>query len=82
MESFTQFLIDKQVKMSENLDCVGLLVDDATKAEWNNEGLPNDTVSVENGTILVFSERYPLLIDPQLQGIVWIKEKLKEDGLI
>ena len=54
-----------------------MLVDDATIANWNNEGLPADDVSIENGTILTNSERYPMMIDPQLQGITWIREKLK-----
>lgn len=57
------------------------LIDDATKAEWNNQGLPSDTVSIENGVILSNSERYPLLIDPQLQGYQWILEKEKKHGL-
>ncbi len=39
-------------------------MDEAIKAKWNNEGLPTDDVSVENGAILAFSERYPLMIDP------------------
>jgi dynein heavy chain len=38
-------------------------------------------VSIENGTILVNSERYPLIIDPQLQGITWLKEKEKNNNL-
>lgn len=51
------------------------LTDEAEIALWNSQGLPSDTVSVENGSILTKSERYPLIIDPQLQGIVWIKNK-------
>ena len=42
-------------------------------AGWLREGLPSDPTSVQNGTILTNSERWPLMMDPQLQGIVWIK---------
>jgi dynein heavy chain len=31
---------------------------------WNKDLLPSDAVSIENGTILTNSERYPLIIDP------------------
>ena len=34
-------------------------------------------VSVENGAISTFAERWPVMIDPQLQGIVWVKEKVQ-----
>ena len=38
-------------------------------------------MSTENGAILTNSERYSLIIDPQLQGITWIKEREKESDL-
>jgi dynein heavy chain, axonemal len=50
-------------------------------AQWVKEGLPRDPTSVQNGTILNNSERWPLIMDPQLQGIVWIKEREAKKGL-
>ena len=44
-------------------------------AVWNNESLPADRMSTENATILTNCERWPLMIDPQLQGSKWIKTK-------
>jgi dynein heavy chain len=55
-----------------------MLVDDADIATWNNEGLPSDRMSTENATILTNCDRWPLMIDPQLQGIKWIKTKYGE----
>jgi len=59
--------------MSETVDPLAILTDDAEIAQWNNFGLPNDRMSSENATILMNSQRWPLMIDPQLQGIKWIK---------
>ena len=50
-------------------------MDDADIATWNNEGLPSDRMSTENATILTNCDRWPLMIDPQLQGIKWIKTR-------
>lgn len=55
-----------------------MLTDDADVAAWQNEGLPADRVSVENATILTNCERWPLMVDPQLQGIKWIKNTYGE----
>ncbi|XP_072115874.1 dynein axonemal heavy chain 17-like [Mobula birostris] len=63
------------VPMTEDLEVVALLTDDATIATWNNEGLPSDKMSTENATIVSNCERWPLLIDPQLQGMKWIKNR-------
>ena len=57
---------------------LSLLTDDAIIAGWNNEGLPSDSMSTENATILCNSLKWPLMIDPQLQGIKWIKNRYKD----
>ncbi|KAE8291050.1 Dynein heavy chain 11, axonemal Axonemal beta dynein heavy chain 11 Ciliary dynein heavy chain 11 [Larimichthys crocea] len=63
------------ILMTDGLDPVLMLTDDAMVAQWNNEGLPGDKMSTQNATILTNCERWPLLIDPQLQGIKWIKSR-------
>ena len=57
---------------------LSLLTDDAIIAGWNNEGLPSDAMSTENATILTQSIKWPLMIDPQLQGIKWIKSRYRK----
>ena len=58
---------------------LSLLTDDAIIAGWNNEGLPSDSMSTENATILCNSLKWPLMIDPQLQGIKWIENRYGKD---
>uniref|UniRef100_A0A8C9J5L0 Dynein axonemal heavy chain 9 n=1 Tax=Piliocolobus tephrosceles TaxID=591936 RepID=A0A8C9J5L0_9PRIM len=67
------------VPVTPTLDPLRMLMDDADVAAWQNEGLPADRMSVENATILLNCERWPLMVDPQLQGIKWIKNKYGED---
>ncbi|KAA0725373.1 Dynein heavy chain 9, axonemal [Triplophysa tibetana] len=63
------------IPVTEGLDPLTMLMDDADIAAWQNEGLPADRMSTENATILTSCERWPLMVDPQLQGIKWIKNK-------
>ncbi|XP_068157565.1 LOW QUALITY PROTEIN: dynein beta chain, ciliary [Drosophila tropicalis] len=67
--------IDPHIPHTEGVDTLALFSDDAQIATWNNEGLPMDRMSTENATILQHSTRWPLMIDPQLQGIKWIKNR-------
>ena len=63
------------IPITEGVDPLSMLTDNAQIAEWQNEGLPSDRMSTENATILTNCERWPLMIDPQLQGIKWIKRR-------
>ncbi|KAM9424094.1 dynein axonemal heavy chain 9 isoform 2-T2 [Pholidichthys leucotaenia] len=66
------------IPVTPGLDPLTMLTDDADIATWQNEGLPADRMSTENATILTSCQRWPLMVDPQLQGIKWIKNKYGE----
>ncbi|XP_018342058.1 PREDICTED: dynein heavy chain 8, axonemal [Trachymyrmex septentrionalis] len=72
---------DRKIPISLNINIVDALIDTATIGEWNLQGLPTDELSVQNGIIVTKASRYPLLIDPQLQGKTWIKNKEREFDL-
>ncbi|XP_031512836.1 dynein heavy chain 17, axonemal [Papio anubis] len=67
------------IPITNGLDPLSLLTDDADVATWNNQGLPSDRMSTENATILCNTERWPLIVDAQLQGIKWIKNKYSSE---
>ncbi|XP_049632688.1 dynein axonemal heavy chain 9 [Suncus etruscus] len=71
--------LDVPIPVTPTLDPLRMLTDDADVAVWQNEGLPADHMSMENATILINCERWPLMVDPQLQGIQWIKNKYGKD---
>jgi dynein heavy chain len=81
VSQYVSFLRKKNVPLSPDPDPLKVLASDAHIASWNSQGLPSDRVSCENGSIVTNSQRWPLIIDPQLQGIVWIKNKESENGL-
>uniref|UniRef100_A0A8C3J4X5 Dynein axonemal heavy chain 17 n=1 Tax=Calidris pygmaea TaxID=425635 RepID=A0A8C3J4X5_9CHAR len=67
------------IPITPGLDPLSLLTDAADVATWSNQGLPSDRMSTENATILCNTERWPLIVDAQLQGIKWIKNKYGEE---
>ncbi|XP_046493196.1 dynein axonemal heavy chain 8 [Neodiprion pinetum] len=77
-KNWFEFLHSRKIPVSVTINIVDSLTDSATTGEWNLQGLPNDELSIQNGIIVTKSTRYPLLIDPQLQGKSWIKNKEKD----
>jgi dynein heavy chain len=65
----------KSVPMSDEVNPSKVVTTDSELAKWHTQGLPSDSVSNENGAIVSGSARWPLLIDPQLQAIKWVRNK-------
>jgi len=77
-ESWIPDLQNRKIPLSPNLDPLFVLATDSDFAKWKNEGLAADRISLENGAIITQCSRWPLMIDPQLQGVKWIRNRFKD----
>ncbi|XP_051939159.1 dynein axonemal heavy chain 6 isoform X1 [Hippocampus zosterae] len=69
------------IPISSSFSLINILGDPYVIQQWNNEGLPRDTVSTENGILVNEGRRWPLMIDPQDQANRWIRSKEAKNGL-
>ncbi|KAL7304210.1 hypothetical protein TKK_0003404 [Trichogramma kaykai] len=74
-------LTSRDIPFTQELNITSMLVDTSTVSEWTLQGLPNDELSVQNALIVTKSSSYPLLVDPQNQGKMWIKNKEAQNEL-
>jgi len=82
MEGLRVDIRDKEIPHTPDLDIVtDLLTSEAEVAGWQNEELKSDRLSMENGAVVVNCTRWPLLIDPQMQGVKWIRTREIKKGL-
>jgi len=58
-----------------------ILSEEVQIREWEDNGLPADKLSRENGILIFNCRRWPLIIDPQNQANKWIKKLQKENNL-
>ena len=63
----------KNIPITDGLEIVQILITEAEKLKFKAEGLPSDPFSTENASIIKWCTRWPLVIDPQMQCIKWLK---------
>nr|CAD7439194.1 unnamed protein product [Timema bartmani] len=80
-KEWVEQLVQRRIPVSSQIKIIDSLVDSATIGEWNLQGLPNDELSVQNGIVVTKASRYPLMIDPQGQGKIWIRNKEKDNEM-
>ncbi|CAK0838245.1 unnamed protein product [Prorocentrum cordatum] len=78
-EHWTKDILGRGIPMTDSIDPMKILATEADVAGWSNEGLPSDRISIENAAVVTSCSRWPLMIDPQLQGVKWIKQRIGED---
>jgi dynein heavy chain len=61
------FLVERSIKIAKNP--INVISNSALAAQWDSQELPNDSISIDNAAITNICQRWPLLIDPQSQGI-------------
>nr|XP_033782541.1 dynein heavy chain 1, axonemal isoform X1 [Geotrypetes seraphini]XP_033782544.1 dynein heavy chain 1, axonemal isoform X1 [Geotrypetes seraphini]XP_033782545.1 dynein heavy chain 1, axonemal isoform X1 [Geotrypetes seraphini]XP_033782546.1 dynein heavy chain 1, axonemal isoform X1 [Geotrypetes seraphini]XP_033782547.1 dynein heavy chain 1, axonemal isoform X1 [Geotrypetes seraphini] len=80
-EEWIQKMKKNGVPCTKEPSLFGTLGDPVKIRSWQIAGLPNDTLSVENGMITQYSQRWSHFIDPQGQANKWIKNMEKDHGL-
>ena len=60
------------IPISEMCEPLKILTTGADVAQWNSDGLPADRCRVKMAQF-TNSKRWSLIIDPQLQGIRWLR---------
>uniref|UniRef100_A0A674D5A9 Dynein axonemal heavy chain 1 n=1 Tax=Salmo trutta TaxID=8032 RepID=A0A674D5A9_SALTR len=72
---------EQGVPHTEEPNLISTLGDKVKIRSWQITGLPKDNLSVENGVITQYSQRWALFIDPQGQANKWVKNMERDNGL-
>ena len=73
VNTWVEMLNEFGIKSSEEYSLQSVLGNPVQIRSWQISKLPTDSFSVENAIILDNSDRWPLMIDPQMQANIWIK---------
>jgi dynein heavy chain 2 len=56
------------------------LCTEAQMLTWKKEGLPADSLSMENAIMILNAVKTPLIIDPATSATEWLKQVLKSSS--
>ncbi len=81
INSWAEKCRDWKVPCSPNPSLLRTLGDPIVIRQWNLQGLPTDSFSVDNGIVVFNSRRWPLMIDPEGQANSWVRNMEKNNKL-
>ncbi|XP_015770017.1 PREDICTED: dynein heavy chain 6, axonemal-like [Acropora digitifera] len=81
ISSWIQRCKELEIPVSDDFSLINVLADAFEIRQWNADGLPRDSVSIENAILVTRGRRWPLMIDPQDQANRWIRAKEAKNGL-
>ncbi|KAF8769940.1 Dynein heavy chain 7 like protein [Argiope bruennichi] len=76
---WVEFCMHHRIPCTQNFSLGETLGNPVKIQFWNLNGLPRDAFSTDNGVIVEYGKRWPLLIDPQGQASKWVKNMEKEN---
>jgi len=75
-------LIDEGFECSKEFVFTELFGDNYKIRKWHLNKLPSDNMSVNNALVVEKTKRFGLLIDPQMQGVTWLKNQYDDAGTL
>ena len=79
--AWANILRSKGITCAENFSVIDTLGRPVRIRQWTIDKLPRDNLSISNAIMLEKSDRWPLMIDPQLQANKWVKTMENNNGL-
>ncbi len=81
LEQWRSALDDLGIEFRDDLSMVESLSKASDRLEWQSQGLPSDSLSLENGVIISRCVRFPLIIDPSGHAIDFMMSKYKDQKI-
>jgi dynein heavy chain len=74
IKNWVELMDEVDIVSTANFNLQAVLGDQIKIRYWQIKELPQDSFSVDNAIMMQYSERWPLMIDPQMQANNWIKK--------
>jgi dynein axonemal heavy chain len=77
-------IVDREIPLTHPFSIVNLLTQGEVEVSaWcGQEGLPADSLSIQNGILATKGTRFPLCVDPQMQAHAWISKREAKHKLV
>lgn len=82
MDKWISIINSQEISITKDINLVNTLVSEDKILKMKGEGLPSDPFSIENSVIITQCSRYPLIIDPQMQAITWLKNRPMKNTIV